>query len=274
MRKTKVDTRAWKNPELFLTLLTTFTLVAVLLGAFIAVHFYSYFGDEGFHFDQIHLFLAGSMKMRQGVTTIPGYHLLLAGAAKLIHADSLNALRVISLCFSGLTILFFWLCAKALKSHAPLAKTLQFAFIPILFPFFPLVYTDVVSLLFVLAALYATVHRSYANAAIGAFLSVCIRQNNIVWFLFFFILFVDQEYRALLVQWILTAIRKGKKRTLAKKSTLSTLYVAVIVGLYAMGFALFGAFIKINGGLVIGDRTAHPFPPIHIGNIVFILFLA
>lgn len=266
--------KAAQNREAWLTVATLVCIWTVLLVAFFAVKRHSYFGDEGYHLEQIRLFLARKWEITSAMTTIPGYHLLLAGIASFTQTDDLNVYRLVSLCVSGLSILFFWLCARSIGSKQPLTRTVQFTFIPFLFPYFPLVYTDIPSLLFVLVALYATLHRAYACAAIAAFLGVGVRQNNIIWCAFFLILFLDREYRNNVLHWLKRKwnIAMGIK-TYASPTQIKPLWSGVVIALYLLGFGLFGAFIYWNGGLAIGDKSAHPFPSFHIGNIVFMLVL-
>ncbi len=242
--------------------------------AFFAVKKHSYFGDEGFHMEQIRLLLEGKMQMAPAITTLPGYHVVQAAIAKLVHMDTLNMYRMANLCFSGLSVLFFFLCLGAMGSRLPLARTLQYAFIPFLFPYFPLVYTDVLSLLFVLIALYATLKRGYEWATLAAFLSVSVRQNNIIWCVLFLLLFLDQEYRSTALLWLKNRWNMAiRKKSIVKTTQISAWRSGLVIGLYVVGFGLFGTFVWLNGGLAIGDKSAHPFPSLHIGNIVFLLML-
>jgi hypothetical protein len=154
-----------------------------------------------------------------------------------------------------------------------LLRTYQYVFLPILFPFFFLLYTDPTSQLFVLFGLWAAVSRHAKTAALFAILSVCIRQTNIIW-LFFLLLYVliDQGY---LDEFFLSIRRHASRITvtltgsLAKKSWKEWFWTFWVFGL---GLILFAVFVKMNGGVAIGDKGAHPFPAFHLGNVYFLLF--
>src|SRR3546814_11420877 len=64
--------------------------------------------------------------------------------------------------------------------HASRSAALLF-FLPFLFPYYFLVYTDVLSWLLVLCALLATLERRHVLAALALALSIGVRQNNVVW---------------------------------------------------------------------------------------------
>ncbi len=243
--------------------------------AFISVFTESYFGDEGYHHSQIQTFMGGEAKMHPALTTIPGFHALLAGPAAFINSDQLWLLRSFNILISIASI---WVCfaiAKKLEEDADrtLAKTIQYVFLPILFPFFILLYTDVLSLLLVLAAVLGMMHRRYALGTIAGLLSVCVRQNNIMWFGFLFFLWLWHEATTISTYYrgsgrnLLRFFSMLYQHILRRKESLLTLAMFII------GAVLFAAFIWWNGGIAIGDKSSHPFPTFHLGNIYFLLFL-
>ncbi len=208
--------------------------------------------DERDHRDQITRFLQGEKSLYPLLTTIPGYHLILAMLLKPFPNPTLPLARTLTFVFSLLSILVFFLIVKKIDPASVSTKTLQYAFFPILFPFFFLIYTDVFSLLLVLTALFFALRKSYNLAAFMGIASIAVRQNNILWLLFLFIFMYTQEY---------STINKEAIKNHLKKSWL-----------FLLGFLAFAIFLFINQGIAIGDRTGHP-GGIFFGNIYFLLFL-
>ncbi len=263
----RVRFKPWHKSALLLI------LPVILVLTFLTIATHGTMGDEGFHWSQLKLFLAGDYKMDPSITNIPGFHFIVMLFAKVFVLEGLPALRTYSLVLGTLSIFAFYLCARALRPGEAHLRTYQYAFLPILFPFFFLLYTDATSLLFVLMALWAAVSRHAKTAAIFAILSVCIRQTNIIW-LFFILLYVllDQGF----IDEFFVSVRRHVSRitltftsSLARKpwkEWLGTLWV------FGLGFVLFAIFVKVNGGVAIGDKGAHPFPAFHLGNVYFLLF--
>jgi alpha-1,2-glucosyltransferase len=254
-------------------LLTIVLIPILLLVLFGTIASHGTMGDEGFHWSQIKLFLEGNWKMDPSITNIPGFHFLVTLFAQAFAWDGLPALRAYSMVLGSLSIIAFYLCVRAIQGRDMLLRTYQYVFLPILFPFFFLLYTDPTSQLFVLFGLWAAVSRHAKTAALFAILSVCIRQTNIIW-LFFLLLYVliDQGY---LDEFFLSIRRHASRITvtltgsLAKKSWKEWFWTFWVFGL---GLILFAVFVKMNGGVAIGDKGAHPFPAFHLGNVYFLLF--
>jgi alpha-1,2-glucosyltransferase len=249
-------------------------LAAVLVGCFFAVKDATYFGDEGYHFEQIELFLQGKWQMRESLTTIPGYHLFLAAIAFMTGHKSLLFFRVLNLCFSILSVFIFHRIARLLDRKTAFVRTVQYVFIPILFPFFFLLYTDAPSLLLGLLSLFFLLRRRYALAGFTGILNIAVRQNSIIWLFFLFAMFLWEEYdRGILrlaprfLHNFLLPYRPRKKLPLKAWRQISAWFV------FLAGFALFAAFVWWNGGIAIGDKASHPFPGMHLGNVYFLLFL-
>ncbi len=208
--------------------------------------------DERDHLDQITRFLKGEKTLNPLLTTIPGYHLILATLLKPFPNPALPLARTLTFIFSLLSILVFFLIVKKIDPTSLFTKTLQYAFFPVLFPFFFLLYTDVFSLLLVLAAFFFALRKSYNLTAFIGVASIAVRQNNILWLLFLFTFMFFQEY---------STINKESIKNHLKKSWL-----------FLLGFIAFAIFLFINQGIAIGDKTGHP-GGIFFGNIYFLLFL-
>ncbi|KKP57380.1 MAG: hypothetical protein UR51_C0019G0031 [Candidatus Moranbacteria bacterium GW2011_GWF1_34_10] len=84
--------------------------------------------------------------------------------------------------------------------------------------------------------------------------AICARQQNIIWHLFI---------------WIFTYVNLYGFN-FSFKNILN--YFRATLG-FIVGIILFFIFIKLNGGIAIGDKGSHPLG-IYLGNIYFFLFLA
>jgi len=109
-------------------------------------------GDENVHYGQILQFSKGNYLINSALTTIPGYHILLASIAK-ISSNSLPFIRLLNFFLSLISIGIFFLLAKKISPSSSALKSIQYTLFPILFPLFFLVYTDVLSLLLVMLAI-------------------------------------------------------------------------------------------------------------------------
>lgn len=259
----------WEKPYAALFV----SLCAVAL-SFFAIRIQSYFGDEGFHIDQIRMFLRKDFRMNPLITMVPGFHAWEALVGYVFNRDSLDFFRFVNLLVSLLSIpVFFW-TSRVIDPQASITKTVQYAFFPILFPFFFLLYTDVLSLTLTFAAVGAVIGRRYGLGGLLGIASMLVRQNNVIWFGFLILLFLFQEYGTQM-RTMLAAIRK---RSLSDAWSVVTrlpwLRILRSSWSFVLGLILFLLFLVSNGGMAIGDSGAHPFPAIHAGNIYFLLLLS
>lgn len=234
--------------------------IALVLGAcFLLVVRHNLMADENVHGDQIMRFLKGDFHINGLLTAIPGYHAAVALLLSLPGWRSIAAMRLVSFALSLLSVLAFYAAARMLDQRAAIPTTLQYAFFPILLPYFFLLYTDPLSLLFVLVALIAALGKRPTLSALFAVLSMAVRQNNIIWLLFF---------PSLLIAEALLAHRSLSWRLLLR-ITLAWLRRS---WLSIVGVLLFAAFVWWNQGIALGDRGAHPPFTLHLGNVYFLLF--
>lgn len=209
--------------------------------------------DERVHRLQIMTLLGGKLEILHKLTMLPGYHAVMALLAWGTDAQSASALRMLSALIGLPVIAIFHLIARQLAPRFAAVATLQFAFLPILFPLFFLVYTDAFSLLLVLLSVLLVLrHRRHAAAAV-AILSVLVRQTNILCLVFVLGL-------AYLGDHGLTLSRE--KLVLSLRQNL----------LFVLGLAGFAVFVVGNGGVAVGDRWAHPLA-LSLGNVYLCLFL-
>ena len=243
--------RAGLSPAHGAALATTFLVLVV---AFFVFSDNEPRWDERAHWRQIELFVDRHWSMEPSITTLPGYHALIALAAWITHSARLPTVRLVQFEIALATIVTFFFLARRRDPACATPKTLQFVFLPLLFPLFFMVYTDVASLGFVLlTALAASAGRYPASGVLG--LAAClVRQNNIVWVALAFAqgYVADHGWR-----W------PPRVATLLRYTPV-LLSAAAIVGWLAFN----------RGQAAVGDVKAHPLGTPHLGNVFFMLFLA
>lgn len=209
--------------------------------------------DEWIHARQIVTLARGQLEIVKKLTMFPGYHVVLALLAWLTGAQGPTALRMLSALVSLPVIPIFYLIVRQLAPRFAAVATLQFAFLPILFPFFFLLYTDAFSLLLVLfSVLLMLRHRRNAAAAV-AILAVLVRQTNILCLAFVLGLAYLEDHGL----------------ALSREKLVSFLCQHLV---FVLGLAGFAVFIIVNGGIAVGDKSAHPLK-LSLGNVYLFLFL-
>jgi len=211
--------------------------------------------DEEVHFGQIGRLFSGDFTLDPRLTNIPGYHFLMAGLGRLAGTMSLPVVRSLNAAFGGLLIVVFALNLREIHGGIPWRRVMQFAFLPILFPFLFLVYTEVLSTLLVLLALLATLRQRYVLAILACGLGTLIRQPNIVW---------------LLLLPLIACIRQHDRWPGIGDLT----WIARRFWPAAFVLIAFFIFVAWNHGVALGDAAKHPgdFTP-HVGNIYFLLLV-
>ena len=244
----------FKNIKKFWLLIGTVALVGFLL-----IKNQSFYVDEVVHQPVAAKFCHADFTIHPNLTNIPAYHTLIAIPCALlsllVSADSLPAFRLFSLLISLSVLPLFYRLAVKQKDKKAKLKTLAAYLLPVSFPFFYLVYTDIPALLFVLLAWYFVVSKKYGWSGIAATISVAIRQNNIVW-LFFMVAYIF--------------FTKYLKNFSIKK------FFRFIQSIwsYILGTVAFGAFVFVNGGISLAkaEEWAHPSFRLYFGNTYLILF--
>ncbi|CCJ28716.1 unnamed protein product [Pneumocystis jirovecii] len=147
--------------------------------------------DEIFHLNQMQKYCKGEyFEWDDKITTPPGMywiHLVILRATKWIIGEcdlvSLRTLNVITatflaVCFSG--VIFYLRQDQTMKITEAILLT-QF---PLLYFYSTLYYTDILSTLLVFLSLYLTLRKQHKTSAMISFLSLAIRQTNVIWVLF------------------------------------------------------------------------------------------
>ncbi len=214
---------------------------------------HSHYVDESLHNRQINRFLNGNFEILSSLTTIPGYNLSIAAVSFLLGRPSSEWNRVISLLLSLPSVWVFLSVSKKLNARLPRIKTLQFLFLPISFFYFPLIYTDIFSLLMILLAFNFSLSKKYNISAFFSLASILVRQTNIVWVVFI---------------WVFDYIQSNGFSVSREKIFH---FVRRTAG-YILIFVSFLVFALANKGIAIGDKGNHPIG-IYRGNLYFFLFL-
>ena len=211
------------------------------------------YSDEMFHVPQIQRFCHADFSLDDAITMLPGFHAVLALAGGALRDCSAPMLRTLN---AALLVLVCWmalLILNTLHSRVAIPRALALSFLPLLFPYGFVVYTDVLGLFLALWALLSWLQRRHLTAGFIASVAVLVRQTNIAMPLLF-----------VAMAWLERDRHLGlfaQVRALARTCWSSVL-----------GLAAFGAFVLYNGGVAIGDQSRHELG-IQVGNLYFALFL-
>ena len=231
--------------------LEPFPVALVLVFCFVALANNPLVIDEKYHLAQIERFLHGDYRVPD-VTTVPGYHALLALLAGVTGLVSPARVRLLSFVLSAGTLAVFFRLLRELGRDRVRLATL--AFLPIVFPYLFLIYTDVFSLGLVLTSLLLSLLGRQKLAGLAGIASMLVRQSNVVWLVFLIAYGYERRHG-------LSLDRKAVLRHLSD------------YWVFLVGCGLFVIFVIVNGGVAIGDADAHPAFTLHTGNIFFLLFV-
>ena len=232
-------------------------LGALFLAGLLAMRQRGVYTDELNHYAQIQLFLRGEFRIfTVYLTTIPGYHAIVAAILKVTGGESLDAARLVNATFSLVAIAGFLALRRRLWPGTETFATAQLIVLPILVPLFFLVYTDVLALALLLWATVATITLRHWLAAALLLVLVCVRQNEIVW----------AGFLCALAAWPL--VRAHGVRASREAFPLVLPYCIPVVA--------FLAFWAWNGSISLSHEQAalHPDVSLHAGNLFFALFVA
>jgi len=197
------------------------------------------------HLSQIQRYLAGDFHTTS--TASGGFHAAAAAFAWLTGQSGKENVRLFVLLVSAATILTFRSLVKSFEPQASTVRTLQFALFPLLFPFWFLIYTDVLALLLLLLAILALTRDRFHLAGVTMILSMAVRQTYVVWL-------------AMLAVWTAVVNFAGPLRQLVRRSMS-----------FVIAASLFLLFVVVNGGVAVEDRDAHPDMELHTENLLFML---
>lgn len=195
--------------------------------------------DEQSHYLQTLLVLGHKTLWPQLVPTLPGYHWTLAFLCWITHNSSGEIMRFFSSSLSLLCLYVFFLLAKKIDKNSAMIKTALLFFLPLIFPFWFLLYTDAYSMLLIFASLLCILDRRFWWAGFFGGLSFLVRQNNLVW----------------------VAMIAGigfLESSIALKSWDDFKFWSKKLFVYIVVFEIAILFFVWNQGLVLGDKDNHP----------------
>ena len=211
------------------------------------------YSDEDIHFRQIERMCNGNAELDRGITMLPGFHVISAWLATALGQCNEATVRRLNVVWGlGATALGF-LILLTLRSRTVAGRLIGIHFLPVAFPYYFCIYTDILALTLVLLAVYLALNERWKTAGVVGALGVIVRQTNaLVLLLIALLALVEQDKTARAHQWL---------RAYASKTW--------TVALGVLGVA---AFVYVNGGVAIGDRDRHE-AGLHVGNLIFTLLL-
>lgn len=211
--------------------------------------------DESFHTLQIKRIFRGDNRFVPELTNIPGYHYTLATMSKVTNPvidygkhPKTKVLRIFQAVLSLLLPVAIFLIVRELRQKKQL--TLILVLVPIMFPLLFMVYTDILSLTLFLFAFLFHVKKRYDLAGFFILLDIVVRQDNVIWLGFLMILLVYDVYNK---------TKKVDKKFIQDILSQGLSYIVV--------FVIFLMFYSFNGGVAIGNKSAHPSMKLHVDNI-------
>ncbi|XP_072402871.1 dol-P-Glc:Glc(2)Man(9)GlcNAc(2)-PP-Dol alpha-1,2-glucosyltransferase [Diabrotica undecimpunctata] len=214
------------------------------------------------------------------VTTLPGLYIVSSMIMGPLSLCTTYWLRFVSLVFSIINILLFYFLFDIYDKHewGNIFSSLTLALLPPLYFFSHVYYTDVVSLTMVLLMMVASEKKCHYMGAIFGMAAIICRQTNIIW-----LILISGKYAlteiynccsdketsrrgipAIEFITFLTEIIKNPLNKLHKMTTTfwcnAMWYIAIML--------IFLGFLIYNGGIVVGDKTAHV-STIHIPQLFY-----
>ena len=164
-------------------LLAAFLVATVGIGAWYAVTLHvrtDLVSDEYYHVPAIRALAQGDWGPVRGLPVMPTYHWLASWLVRL-WGPELWVIRLLNPLLGAITLLLFVAALRARSVNAGANDLLRLAWQPLLLPFWVFAYTEVGSLLGVVAALNFHCRRRYTAAA-GGLLAACLfRQSSVAW---------------------------------------------------------------------------------------------
>lgn len=218
-------------------------------------------GDEWVHWHQIARFVHHDYRIfDEYLTNIPGYHWLMTGLLWLFGGEWVGQARAINSAFGLAALLAFHHARRDLHPSDAQRETALLLFLPVLFPYWFLVYTDTLALAFLLASALAQVRGRHGWAALALLGSMAVRQNNVFWV----------GFLALLTLWPLWRDTRFRVWTVWRDSV-------ALAWPYGLAVLAFLAYWAWNGSISYSNAqgvNAHPDVKFDVGNPYFLLFIA
>jgi alpha-1,2-glucosyltransferase len=210
--------------------------------------------DEYGHKQQIEWFVDGNFALVPSQSMGPGYQAVIASLAKLTNSSDLASLRFFSACLSFASVLLFYFTSKLVTNEANLVRAMQFALLPVLFPYFARVYSDIFGFFCILLCYYFQLKNRVFIAGLAGLLGLITRQTNIVWIGMFFLLGYHTA-NGFTLSW------DRLKRHIVK------------LWPYCALFLLFAIFVLINKRVALGAKNDEQYLFLQMNNIIFLLIV-
>jgi len=225
--------------------------------------------DEHFHLGQIRFINSDEFIRVPELTTPLGYHYSVALPARWLGVDSLSGLRAISASLGLLAVLLAWACIRRSHDDGALMRAFQVLLCPLLWPFYFLLYTDLVSLAVVLCALLFVLSGRYGLAAMVGIAMLGWRQSNVFWAALLWLMALHQAGLGPILG------RLFDRNQSVSFATLSEGLRESLKATWPLALPLFAflAFLVLNQGVAMGDRAAHQFGARLYPSQVFFMLL-
>ncbi|KAJ2911237.1 glucosyltransferase [Coemansia aciculifera] len=241
--------------------------------------------DEVFHVPQAQHYCRGQFGVWDPkLTTPPGLYLISIVPAHLLRVLSpVDSSRWCSLEFLRstnwvLSLFLFWTIYSLLRQLRPglstiatTTTTLSLSLFPVSFFLHHMYYTDTVSLLLVLLSYSLSLSRRHMAAGAVGFMSLWLRQTNVIWIVFigFSAALRQIQSRARIVRpgdSLLSSIAQLCKWT--ARLDRDVVEVLLLLIPYAAVALCFIAFVRVNQGIVLGDKSNHE-PVLHVPQMFY-----
>ena len=210
--------------------------------------------DEGFHVRQIQQFAAGNFTPDKSLAMGPGYHLAAMLPAKVAGGD-LRTIRIINLILNLGAVGIFYLIARRIDRERAILRTALFLVFPLSLPFILMVYTDIFSTGVILVTFYFILRKKYSLAGLSGIYSLIVRQNNIIWYAFLF---------------VLGFVRETEGKRISRDQIIAYLKKTPV---FVLGFAVFAVYVFLNRGIALGSEARlFAREGISLNNIYFFMF--
>lgn len=218
--------------------------------------------DEGAHLRLIKMLHSDTHASLGNITNVPGFHHAVAAVTRSLEPvfhfgeyPKRSTVRIIVyILFGPAFIMSLFGLSRALRAST--FATMSALTFPTIFPFIYLVYTDIPALTFIVAAIWAHLsHRNHLAAWLIA-IAFLMRQDAIIWLVPLFLLSCVPILREL--DW-----KRPDIAILRRLLNENASYIFVGI--------LFVVFLIVNGGVAVGDKSAHPSSYIGLGNFYYFL---
>ncbi|CAB3379209.1 Hypothetical predicted protein [Cloeon dipterum] len=235
--------------------------------------------DEEFHVPQAQRYCRADYQWDPKITTPPGLYLASLALLRVSNALGLDLhcdiffLRLTNVVFASCNFIVLTLIMSKLNKGSLSTGALELANLstfPILYFFSFLYYTDVISTLSVLLMYCAFLHNKIILSAMLGFVSLWMRQTNVIWVAFAAAIHGYNLLDELLKK---DKVRRGKNEIFGRVwAGLQRPHVVSSIVLQETPFiavgASFAAFVAWNGGIVLGDKSAHE-ATVHLPQLLY-----